>query len=961
LLIRPPGLEPQNQPKHTRHNDLPTKQQNITKTTHKKQKAALHPDAHPEGGLACNDDALLATQRECILAWIKEVGRAILSGARFNLVNVSFPVRMFEPRSFLQKIADSWVNLELLDRAAAAGERGDPLERMKLVIAWFVAGLSAGVVWRKPFNPILGETWEAEMDMDSPAGGGGGGDGGAAAAAAGEGAAAGTSGAAPSPRRVARLFAEQVSHHPPIAAYVVEGASGGWRFEGHVQPAVEVVVRWYGIRTASRGARRVFFRDGSSIEMFMPAFGVKGVVYSKRPRAEVVGTARLVDARNRLEAVLRFGPAVGAAAGQAGGAAAGGAGARLAALARADAAVGEIYRLRGDAPVVGPSRSGALRMTPSTIGPLDAGAGCAVAGRGTAPLAAAAGGSGGAPGLPLAPPPASASAAVATAVRVGGGGLGGGGGSVAAGTDRADGSYCADDEVDDDGADGESHVSYSSCRSASGSGCCSDEGGERGDEAGGAAAGRGPARGGGAAAATGSAAAAAAAAAPAANGRPHHRHRHHHRHHDPTRQAPRRPAADPRDEAIFAAVAARLDSLAVDGPPPLPMVPSSGRASPARSLTPGAHGAGGAAGGGAAAVCGGSPLGFSRLMPPLRTAASEPLRRSGSAASGLGQHQQEQQTGAASAALGGGGGGTGAAAAAAGSGGGKVKLSAATSLRMAASRLGRLGKSSSKEKKAQAAAAAAAAGAGEGGASAAAPRPLAPSPPPPAAASAVPPSPPSPSEVPLPPLAVHHSASAGRLGPDAPSSAAAAVASAAPSPSPSPSPPLPPMPPSVAPAGLAAAHSLSLARGGGGGGGASGGASALSVPGVAVARIEGSWLSHLNIDHRRYWTLMDPASPYAPLGVAAEKAAAAAAAAAARNGGPPPPAPRFVPRWRSVDRPLPSDCRLREDLDLLAAGDEAESQRWKEVLERRQRHDKKLREEAAAGARGGGGGGGGRH
>lgn len=84
---------------------------------------------------------------------------------------------------------------------------------------------------------------------------------------------------------------------------------------------------------------------------------------------------------------------------------------------------------------------------------------------------------------------------------------------------------------------------------------------------------------------------------------------------------------------------------------------------------------------------------------------------------------------------------------------------------------------------------------------------------------------------------------------------------------------------------------------------------------------------------------MDAASPYAPLGVAAEKAAAAAGAP-----------PRPAPRWRSVDRPLPSDCRLREDLAHLAAGDEAESQRWKEVLERRQRHDKKLREEGGGGA-----------
>lgn len=49
--------------------------------------------------------------------------------------------------------------------------------------------------------------------------------------------------------------------------------------------------------------------------------------------------------------------------------------------------------------------------------------------------------------------------------------------------------------------------------------------------------------------------------------------------------------------------------------------------------------------------------------------------------------------------------------------------------------------------------------------------------------------------------------------------------------------------------------------------------------------------------------------------------------------------------WQSVPRPLPSDCRFREDLQLLASGaDLKAAQAAKEKLEHLQRNDKKLRE-----------------
>jgi len=89
----------------------------------------------------------------------------------------------------------------------------------------------------------------------------------------------------------------------------------------------------------------------------------------------------------------------------------------------------------------------------------------------------------------------------------------------------------------------------------------------------------------------------------------------------------------------------------------------------------------------------------------------------------------------------------------------------------------------------------------------------------------------------------------------------------------------------------------------------------VRVPGVAVARIEGSWLSHLNIDNKRYWTLTESApSKWVPPG----------------KGG----------------RVLPSDASVRRDLRALKGGDPSLAQKEKEEMEVEQRADKKLREAA---------------
>ncbi|GAA6016301.1 hypothetical protein JCM11491_006808 [Sporobolomyces phaffii] len=76
-----------------------------------------------------------------------------------DLSNISLPVTTNEPISALQRIAEELEYTELLDRAVAAA---DPLERLTLVAVFAIStyGGNKYRVTRKPFNPLLGETFE---------------------------------------------------------------------------------------------------------------------------------------------------------------------------------------------------------------------------------------------------------------------------------------------------------------------------------------------------------------------------------------------------------------------------------------------------------------------------------------------------------------------------------------------------------------------------------------------------------------------------------------------------------------------------------------------------------------------------------------------------------------------------------------------------------------------------------
>lgn len=99
-----------------------------------------------------------------------------------DLSKVTMPVQLNEPLNTLQRLCEELEYSELLDRAA---NTHDPFERMVYIATFVVSGYASSFyrTGGKPFNPVLGETYECDR-----------------------------------PDKGLRFVAEQVSHHPPISA-----------------------------------------------------------------------------------------------------------------------------------------------------------------------------------------------------------------------------------------------------------------------------------------------------------------------------------------------------------------------------------------------------------------------------------------------------------------------------------------------------------------------------------------------------------------------------------------------------------------------------------------------------------------------------------------------------------------------------------------------------------------------
>lgn len=86
---------------------------------------------------------------------MRQLAATLLKG--LTIAHISLPIKIFEPRSSIQRIVDFWSFAPKFFNEAAKID--DHLERFKKVIAFALSSLYICTSQYKPFNPILGETF----------------------------------------------------------------------------------------------------------------------------------------------------------------------------------------------------------------------------------------------------------------------------------------------------------------------------------------------------------------------------------------------------------------------------------------------------------------------------------------------------------------------------------------------------------------------------------------------------------------------------------------------------------------------------------------------------------------------------------------------------------------------------------------------------------------------------------
>ncbi|XP_059287656.1 oxysterol-binding protein-related protein 1C-like isoform X1 [Lycium ferocissimum] len=177
----------------------------------------------------------------------KEKGVGLWSMIKDNigkdLTKVCLPVFFNEPLSSLQRCFEDFEYSYLLDQAYEWGKTGNSIMRILSVAAFAASGYAStdGRIY-KPFNPLLGETYEADY-----------------------------------PDKGLRFISEKVSHHPMILACHCEGR--GWKFWGDTN----LKSKFWGrsIQLDPVGALTLEFDDGEVFQWSKVTTSIYNIIIGK--------------------------------------------------------------------------------------------------------------------------------------------------------------------------------------------------------------------------------------------------------------------------------------------------------------------------------------------------------------------------------------------------------------------------------------------------------------------------------------------------------------------------------------------------------------------------------------------------------------------------------------------------------------------------------------------------------
>jgi len=213
-----------------------------------------------KGGLVSTDRNIIKKQRGVVTDLVKNILKNFASG--LGMARITLPIKIFEPRSYVERLLDKFS----LAPVFLNGLEPNLLLRFLKVVASCVGTMYISISQAKPFNPILGETFQGRYSDGS------------------------------------LVYVEHISHHPPIDCFLIVGED--YKIYGHYQ--LEGKFKGNNLIGSLVGPTFVEFQDGQLIEYTQPSFKLGGMLFGSRT-LNYTGEFHFWDKSNSIHSKLKVG------------------------------------------------------------------------------------------------------------------------------------------------------------------------------------------------------------------------------------------------------------------------------------------------------------------------------------------------------------------------------------------------------------------------------------------------------------------------------------------------------------------------------------------------------------------------------------------------------------------------------------------------------------------------------
>ncbi len=215
-------------------------------------------------GLLLQDPAIAERHKKVISWLIKKIGSNLIKGQ--SVMNISLPVYIFDGRTMLEIFAYELKQSPIfLSRAYYSTSQ---MEKLKWVTTFLLSQLYLSTLQTKPFNPIIGETFQTKIGSMN-------------------------------------VYCELIVNKPPTCSFYCIDDNKTYKFYGYVGTVASTGAN--SCKATKRGKIILEFKDGSKYRIYYPNIYLSGVNVGNK-LFNYKNVALIVDEINQYVSYIKFNP-----------------------------------------------------------------------------------------------------------------------------------------------------------------------------------------------------------------------------------------------------------------------------------------------------------------------------------------------------------------------------------------------------------------------------------------------------------------------------------------------------------------------------------------------------------------------------------------------------------------------------------------------------------------------------